>query len=241
MNLAARLAVNEGGHFAQEEKALLLKRLKALAETGQLSKSVLQAVESAALAPGSVNGIPTELRTRETFENAYQHVHNKWKPVPKVDGAEKFKLGTPVSFGRARWSSDGASIFSVADGKELAQTPHRPPTPFERIRGERLARAQLASPIVQGYRLLPEFTPGRALLWGSIMAVWVTAGSFVTLKKALGIQSAADAPERLSVLIVPWVEWCDERLSPLREQYALPSSRGVEPPEIAQRLKGLFR
>lgn len=60
-----------------------------------------------------------------------------------------------------RWTSDGASIFSVADGKELAQTPHKEPTPFERIRGERLARAQLESPIVQGYRLLPEFTPGR--------------------------------------------------------------------------------
>lgn len=241
MSFAARLAVNEGSHFAQEEKALVLKRLMALAEAGEFPLSVVQAFEAAALAPGSVNGIPTELRKRPAFENAFQHVHNKWKPVPKVDGAEKFKLGTPVSFGRARWSSDGASIFSVADGKELAQTPHRPPTPFERIRGERLARAQLASPVVQGYRLLPEFTPGRALLWGSIMAAWVTAASFITAKNSLGIQGAADAPDRLSQIISPYVSWCHDRLSPLREQYALPSSRGVEPPEIAQRLKGLFR
>lgn len=80
MGFAARLAVNEGGYFAQEQKTLLLNRLKALAEAGQLSKSVLQAVEAAALAPGSVNGIPTELRKRPAFENAFQHVHNKWKP-----------------------------------------------------------------------------------------------------------------------------------------------------------------
>ena len=73
------------------------------------------------------------------------------------------------------------------------------------------------------------------------MAVWVTAGSFITVKESLGIHSAADAPQRLSSLIAPYVDWCQERLSPLREQYALPSSRGVEPPEIAQKLKGLFR
>lgn len=73
------------------------------------------------------------------------------------------------------------------------------------------------------------------------MAVWVTAASFITVKKSLGIHSAADAPERMSHLIAPYVDWCHERLRPLREQYALPSSRGVAPPEIAQRLKGLFR
>ena len=63
-----------------------------------------------------------------------------------------------------RWSSDGASIFSVEQGKALAQTPHKPPTPYERLRAERMARAQLTTPIVQGYRLLPEFTPGRCAL-----------------------------------------------------------------------------
>lgn len=31
------------------------------------------------------------------------------------------------------------------------------------------------------------------------------------------------------------------RFAPMREAYALPGNRGVEPPEIAQRLKGLFR
>lgn len=73
------------------------------------------------------------------------------------------------------------------------------------------------------------------------MAAWVTAASFITAKKSLGIHSAADAPDRLSEIISPYVDWFNASLSPLREQYALPSSRGVEPPEIAQKLKGLFR
>jgi hypothetical protein len=60
-----------------------------------------------------------------------------------------------------RWSSDGTSIFSVADGRTLALTPPKEPTHFERIRAERLARAQLETPLVRGLRLMPEYTPGR--------------------------------------------------------------------------------
>ncbi len=60
-----------------------------------------------------------------------------------------------------RWSSDGTSIFSVAEGRALASTPHKEPTHFERIRAERLSRAQLETPLVRGLRLMPEYTPGR--------------------------------------------------------------------------------
>lgn len=72
------------------------------------------------------------------------------------------------------------------------------------------------------------------------MAFWVTAGAFISAKKSLDIHSSADASERLSVVFTPFVEWARERLAPLKEKYELPSSRGVEPPEIAQRFKGLF-
>lgn len=41
--------------------------------------------------------------------------------------ASKLTLGTgQVSFGRARWGVDGASVFSVADGKALAQVSSAP-------------------------------------------------------------------------------------------------------------------
>ena len=62
-----------------------------------------------------------------------------------------------------RWVADGASIFSVADGKELAQTPYKQPTPYERIRANRIARSQLETPLVRGMRLLPVFSPGRSV------------------------------------------------------------------------------
>lgn len=92
-----------------------------------------------------------------------------------------------------RWTVDDASIFSVADGKKLAQTPHNPPTFYERLRAEKLQRAALETPLVRGMRLLPEFTPGRAMLWGTILAVWGTAAVFASTARSLDIKTVSSA------------------------------------------------
>lgn len=57
-----------------------------------------------------------------------------------------------MSMGRARWSTEGGSIFSVADGRRLAQEPVRQPTPFEAMRQNRVAKATLETPLVAGIR-----------------------------------------------------------------------------------------
>lgn len=54
-----------------------------------------------------------------------------------------------------RWSIGDASIFSVADGKRLAQEPPRLPTAFEAARMNRVTRAALESPLLSGYRCEP--------------------------------------------------------------------------------------
>jgi hypothetical protein len=44
-------------------------------------------------------------------------------------------------------------------------------------------------------RLLPKFTPGRALLWGTILALWGTGAVVATTAKQLEIStSGAPAP-----------------------------------------------
>ena len=90
---------------------------------------------------------------------------------------------------KCRWTVDNASIFSVDDGKRLAQTPHKPLTFYERIRLEKQQKAAIETPLVKGIRLLPEFTPGRAMLWGSILAVWGTAALVVSTAKSLDIKT----------------------------------------------------
>ena len=95
-----------------------------------------------------------------------------------------------------RWTVDDASIFSVADGKKLAQTPYKPPTFYERLRAEKQQRAALETPLVRGMRLLPEFTPGRAMLWGTILAVWGTAAVFASTARSLDIKTVSSAVSR---------------------------------------------
>lgn len=90
-----------------------------------------------------------------------------------------------------RWTVGDASIFSVDDGKRLAQTPHKPLTFYERIRLEKQQKAAIETPLVKGIRLLPEFTPGRAMLWGSILAVWGTAAIVMSTAKSLNIKTVS--------------------------------------------------
>ena len=71
--------------------------------------------------------------------------------VPRTSATESWaRLGTSkVSFGRARWNvEDGSSIWSVADGKRLAQTPIREPTAFEANRLRKIATASAETPLV---------------------------------------------------------------------------------------------
>lgn len=88
-----------------------------------------------------------------------------------------------------RWDVDGTSIFSVGQAKEMAQTPQRLPTAFEAKRMSKIQTAAYDSPLVQGYRLLPQFTPGRALMWGSILAVWGTAAVAMGTARHLDIHT----------------------------------------------------
>ena len=112
-----------------------------------------------------------------------------------------WKLGTQVSFGPGRWVTDEASVWDVKAGKELAQTPSKQATWAEEIRARKVAKAQYESPLVAGYRLLPEFTPGRALVWGTILAVWGTMFGTVLASKVTGITtvSAATVAQRSSM------------------------------------------
>ena len=96
--------------------------------------------------------------------------------------------------GWRRWDVDGTSIFSVNQGKQMAQTPQRLPTAFEAKRLAKIQSAALDSPLVQGYRLLPQFTPGRALMWGSILAMWGTAGLAVSAARHLDIHAVRSHP-----------------------------------------------
>lgn len=53
----------------------------------------------------------------------------------------------------------------------------------------RVARAQQAGVTLYGYKLFPDLTPGRAFMWGSILAAWTVGSVALASARALDIYS----------------------------------------------------
>jgi len=51
----------------------------------------------------------------------------------------------------------------------------------------------------------------RAMFWGSVLALWGTAGVFLTAKKSLGVETTADASDRLAAVVTPYADWFHQR------------------------------
>lgn len=185
---------------------------------------------------------PTVVQGRPEY--VFQYTPGVSRPPPKASYMTSFELGTQVSFGRGRWSSDGTSIFSVADGKRMAATPARPLNNYEAVRQAKIARAQLESPQMAGLRLLPKFTPGRAFFWGSVLAVWGTAALALTAARQLGIDSLEQAGPVLRRHIAPLAAGLEASFSPLRSSMALDAGRevgaDVQASEVSQRLRTML-
>lgn len=252
MSFASFAAVGtavEGAYFRKEQENALRKQLEKLVGNGQLSQSALQPQNRNQLVEAVSNRFPatsashvalsdvpvTVLRGSPNGEYVYQHVKGK-VPVPKQKMPWS-TLGTPVSFGRARWTVGDASIFSVDDGKRLAQTPHKPLTFYERVRLEKQQKASIETPLVQGYRLLPEFTPGRAMFWGSILAVWGTAAVVMSTAKSLNIHTTADASDKLQGIVAPMAQRLGAALVPLKSMVSATNMRSEHQSELALRLR----
>lgn len=187
---------------------------------------------------------------------------------PHTSAVDAWLLGSKVSLGRAKWEapavpgeaaataaaeaaapgSTRASIFSVADGRRLAQEPVRHLTAFEAARAARVADAAVDARTLAGLQLLPRFTPGRALLWGSILAAWGTAAAAVGAGRAVGAQRLEDLPAALRARLAPLAESLRARAAPAREALApaffagagdgTPGEAAAGATALAKKLKG---
>lgn len=198
---------------------------------GKLDKSALDAI----------NRFESPIEIIKTKENPVFEYKKGLVPAPRP--MQSFNLGTQFSLGRGRWTAEDVSIFSVADGKRMASTPARPINNYDSIRMNKIQRAALETPTVAGYRLLPELTPGRAMLWGTVLAIWATGALVATAMKNLEIQGAADAPGKLKAIFTPFVAGVNESLAPWRSTLSTASAAGNEAREetsqsiIVQKLK----
>lgn len=244
--LGALGAAQEGAFFSRSERAAVRARLEALVASGSLPAAALASgdASSAAVRAGAVPGLPTVVvNARPAAERVFQ-APARVGPVraPRSPVIDQWLLGTSqVSFGRARWSVDNVSIFSVSDGKRLASSPMREPTAFEAARAARVAAAASAvdAPLVAGYRLLPVYSPGRALFWGSVLALWGTAAAAASAARGLGIRTPEDARRVLAEALTPYAAAVADVVEPLADSFAVAGAgeRSAELSGLSARLR----
>lgn len=225
---AARLNAAEGSFFIAEQRNATERHLQKLIDQGKLPQSALTALNTATrFTSASVQDVPvTVINSRPASETIFRY---NGVPVPKMSSTESWaRLGTAkVSLGRARWNADGASIFSVNDGKRLAQTPVREPTAWELNRARKISSAAVDKRVVSGIRLMPEYTPARAMLWGSILALWGTGALVATAARRLDIHSTEDASEKLRDALTPYIGFSERIFTPLREWFGQQDGAGI--------------
>lgn len=212
--LDGRARAAEHFFMAREEQNALLRYVERLVADGKAPQSMLDKLTDNL----TRTAVPTTVNTQPAAY-VYNHVqHGPPRPSPPKSTRPFAGLGTPVSFGSARWSAHGASVFSVADGKRLAQTPVKETmVPWEQARHSKIVAAARETPLLYGFRVLPEMTPGRALFWGSMLAVFGTALTVKVAAVQLGITRAEDAPVVLRGIVQPVAQSLAARMQPLKE------------------------
>lgn len=125
---------------------------------------------------------------------------------------------TGVKFNSARWAGpEAAESLSVFDTAAAYQTLSKPPPPESMTAGmralaDRVARAQQQQATVAGFQLLPDLTPGRAFMWGTIVAVWGVSMVTLVSARALDIHTMKDVSIKMKEHLQPIKDWSKENL-----------------------------
>eukprot|EP00873_Tetraselmis_striata_P013019 jgi/Tetstr1/433283/TSEL_022571.t1 len=237
-----RQAAVEGSYFRTESAQATRRHLERMVTEGRAGTEVMEALKRLGIQTGD------ELRARSSMPEHRLKFRYQQSEFPAISRSlvHDWKLGTQVSFGPARWAGGEASVWDVKAGKDLAQTPSKQATWAEELRARKIAKAQYESPVVAGYRWLPQFTPGRAFIWGTILSFWGTAVATTLVAKANGI-TADNIGEKLRLMGEPAKQALKDRLDPMREHWSAtaPSTKGEfykvhETPALFRELKSMY-
>lgn len=141
---------------------------------------------------------------------------------------------TGVKLNAARWSAPAsAETLSIFDTKGAVATLSSPVPPEAMTAGmralaDRVARAQQQQATVAGFRLFPDLTPGRAFMWGTIVAVWGVSLATLASARALGIYSKEDIPIRMREHLAPIKEWSRTHLGAVSDAMAASTAENAE-------------
>lgn len=141
----------------------------------------------------------------------------------------------PVKLNNAKWAAPravDAAAMSIFDIKGAISVLSKPPEPTTVTAGmaalrARVARAQQQSATIAGFRLFPDLTPGRAFMWGTILAVWSVALTATIACRAMDIHSVKDVPVKMKEHLAPVVEWGKASFSSIPETFTIKDSQAI--------------
>jgi hypothetical protein len=215
--LERRTQAEEARFFRAEDELALRRRMEKFVGTRQLT-TTQPGASSASLNEFQRECLAASKRSLAKKENVLSV--NRLNPLKvdiDVEGyAKRGKLAhntfmdylkvPQVSMGRAKWEiHEDASVFSIADGKRLAlsgigeedaasEMPLRNPrsVKVEVARQTRIESSQVVQDTYKGYRMYPKLNPGRAFVWGSVLALWGSCFLVVCGSKLFRINSVED-------------------------------------------------
>lgn len=140
---------------------------------------------------------------------------------------------TNMKFNSSRWTrsaeAEGLSIFdmkgamsAIQDGPDDAAKKRAHPAAI--AHAARVARAQQMGASWFGFKLFPDLTPGRAFMWGSILAVYAVGASAAICARALDIGSVDDIKVKMQTAFAPYKEALKETGCATRGQMELQKS-----------------
>eukprot|EP00892_Ulva_mutabilis_P012627 jgi/Ulvmu1/9737/UM055_0077.1 len=120
---------------------------------------------------------------------------------------------TNMKFNSSRWTrsaeAEGLSIFdmkgamsAIQDGPDDAAKKRAHPAAI--AHAARVARAQQMGASWFGYKLFPDLTPGRAFMWGSILALYAVGASAVLTARACDISSVDEIKVKMQAAFAPY-------------------------------------
>jgi hypothetical protein len=133
---------------------------------------------------------------------------------------------------------EGVSLFNVRGAVELAKGT-KDKLPVQRA----LPVAAPTEGVLQlgrmSLRLMPDFTPSRALVWGTVLACWAVGGVTVMAAQSMGFSSVEDVRDKVGATMLPAAAACRSYMT----RFVSPPGAGgnVAAQDLAGRLRMAMR
>lgn len=118
----------------------------------------------------------------------------------------------------------------VLQGPETSSTKRVHPAQL--AHAARIARAQQMAVTVAGFKVFPDLTPGRAFMWGSILAVYAVGVASYAVARSVGVTSVDDVRDKMQAAFAPYKEAMQASASSAKGSLTL-----RERPEALQQLQ----